>query len=189
MMAGQMEKKRQPEKTREALIKAAWSEFEDAGFDGTNTNRIAARAGFAPQTFYRHFENKTEIFLAVYERWVEEEQEALKDVREASRAAGVIVRHHRRSLNFRRALRALSVSDPAVRRARAQSRKSQIETLKGRFPHLQKTGDADLAARLLLVERLSDACAEGELADLGLSAAAAEKQLADLLRWAFTGPR
>jgi AcrR family transcriptional regulator len=50
---------------RSVLIAAARLEFEEFGFEGTNSNAIARRAGYAPQTFYRHFEDKREIFLAV----------------------------------------------------------------------------------------------------------------------------
>src|SRR6516164_2929685 len=68
---------RDPEATRAALIEAARLEFEEAGFDATQSNKIAARAGYAPQTFYRHFSSKLEIFLAVYDQWVADEQKAL----------------------------------------------------------------------------------------------------------------
>src|SRR5271157_298904 len=60
---------RDPEATQASLLEAGMREFNAHGFDGTDTNRIARAAGFAPQTFYRHFEDKTAIFLAVYERW------------------------------------------------------------------------------------------------------------------------
>lgn len=176
---------RRPAETREALIDAAWSAFEEDGYDETNSNKIAARAGFAPQTFYRHFENKAAIFLAVYARWVREEQAALDDLRDAEKAARFAIRHHRRSRNFRRALRQLSLSEPSIRAARAASRRAQIAQLRMRLSHLSHLDDADLAARLLTIERLTDACAEGEFADLGVSAAAAEALLANALRAAF----
>ena len=51
--------------TGEKLIAAAAAEFDDHGFLGTDTNKIARRAGFAPQTFYRWHKDKTAIFLAV----------------------------------------------------------------------------------------------------------------------------
>src|SRR5688572_2853570 len=56
---------------RGALLDAARAEFDEAGFEGTDTNRIARRAGYAPQTFYRHFADKTTIFVETYHRWVE----------------------------------------------------------------------------------------------------------------------
>ncbi len=173
---------RNPEETRARLIEAAWAEFEEAGYDDTNTNRIAQRAGYAPQTFYRHFEHKQAIFLAVYAQWVEDEARLLDGVRDADQAARLAIRHHKRSLKFRRALRLLSVSDPAVRKARAESRLAQIARLRTRLKHLAKTDQAELAAGLLQLERLADACAEGEFADLGLTAAEGERALARVMR-------
>src|SRR5262249_5966460 len=123
---------RDPEATRAALIEAARLEFEEAGFDATQSNKIAARAGYAPQTFYRHFSSKVEIFLAVYAQWVIDEQKALDSVSNMRGAAQVLIRHHQSSLRFRRALRHLAISDDQVRKARSESRLSQIECLRRR---------------------------------------------------------
>lgn len=177
--------RRRPEFTRAALLEAARLEFEDPGYDATHTNRIAARAGFAPQTFYRHFRDKPAIFLAVYQRWIEEELGLLDGVEDAPSAANVLIQSHRVSLNFRRALRTLSLTDAAVRTARAESRRRQIERLRARFPHLAGRGFAGLLADLLTLERLSDACAEGEFRDLGVPDEAAADELADTIRRLF----
>jgi AcrR family transcriptional regulator len=69
---------RNPEETRARLVDAAEAEFNAHGFDGTDTNRIARRAGYAPQTFYRHFADKTAVFLAVYDRWWRNESDAIR---------------------------------------------------------------------------------------------------------------
>ncbi len=182
-------KPRMIQDTRAALIQAARLEFEDAGYDGTHSNKIATRAGYAPQTFYRHFSDKLEIFLAVYALWVDEEHAALDTVRRARAAAAAIVGHHRASLGMRRALRRLSVSDDQVRRARAKSRRDQIERLRVRLPHLRSVSNAEMAANLFMIERLSDACAEREFVDLGVSAEAGERQLEVLLRNVLGKPR
>lgn len=177
--------RRNPAKTRLALIEAAKVEFEVPGFEATNSNKIAGRAGFAPQTFYRHFDHKLEIFLAVYERWTDDGMVAIDGVRRAEAAARITVRHHKTSLRFRRTLRHLSVVEPAVRTARAASRCKQIEHIRARLPHVAEIEQATLLANLLMVERLSDACAEGEFADLGLSERQAETELARLMQAVF----
>ena len=59
--------------TSARLVEAAAKEFAECGFEGTDTNKIARRAGFAPQTLYRWFEDKTAIFLVVYSEWVREQ--------------------------------------------------------------------------------------------------------------------
>lgn len=82
MTAGAVKKRKQlaprpsrgtPEETRERLVVAAAQLFNRVGYDGTDSNRIAREAGYAPGTFYKHFRDKKEIFLAVYEGWVTKE--------------------------------------------------------------------------------------------------------------------
>jgi AcrR family transcriptional regulator len=162
--------RRDPDATKTQLIDAAEREFNLHGFDGTDTNRIARAAGFAPQTFYRHFEDKTAIFVAVYERWWQAEAVSLQaSVRalDAEAAARIALAFHTKWRGFRRSLRHLAVVDPKVRKARTAARQTQMS----RLAEWSGTRDAaQLAATLLAVERLCDAAAEGELADLGFSA-------------------
>ena len=60
-----------------------------------------------------------------------------------------------------------------VRAARTAARHAQIDRIRA-FASPGARGDAALLAALLKAERLCDAVAEGELADLGLSPAAAK---------------
>ncbi|HEY2661473.1 MAG TPA: helix-turn-helix domain-containing protein [Caulobacteraceae bacterium] len=169
--------------TKDLLVEAAAAEFRERGFDGTDSNKIARRAGFAPQTFYRWFKDKTEIFVAVYRAWEEEERRFVGDlVRRQAGDAAVIeaaVKHHRDYLHFRRSLRTLSLQDPVVRKARAESRLRQVERIE-RASAGDLTRD-DIAVRLLELERLSDALAEGEIADMGLDEGAARRRLLQIL--------
>lgn len=171
--------------TAEKLLQAAVSEFNEHGFDGTDTNRIARRAGFAPQTFYRWFQDKVEIFIKVYERWQQEEAAVLRkllaDKATDARLVQACVAHHRAYLLFRRSLRRLSIENPKVRSARAHSRLSQIGHLKSMATN-RSAAVADLAATLLQFERLCDALAEGEFADMGLDGKAGEEALIVLLQ-------
>ncbi|MFN9251882.1 MAG: TetR/AcrR family transcriptional regulator, partial [Brevundimonas sp.] len=100
---------RQPT-TRDALLAAAAKAFNEHGFSGTDTNRIAREAGFAPQTFYRHFTDKTDIFIRVYELWQEDERARIAA---AMRCAGdaaaqldavarTLIAAHRNHAGFRR---------------------------------------------------------------------------------------
>lgn len=166
--------------TRERLISAAQAEFAEGGFLGTDTNRIARRAGFAPQTFYRWFKDKTEIFVSVYAAWEEQElrltRALLMEGGTADDMVDLVVAHHRNHLVFRRSLRWLSLDDPLVREARAQSRQRQLSALAS-LGDLTPEGRITL---LLQIERLADALAEGELADMGLSEAPTRQALASL---------
>jgi hypothetical protein len=91
--------------------------------------------------------------------------------------------HHAKHREFRRSLRRLTTSDAVVRAARAASRRHQLELIaaedaaKGRA-----RGDAERIALVFCIERIADAAADGELADLGLSKAAQAKLLADVIR-------
>src|SRR3954471_12569402 len=101
------------ETTRDRLCAAAMAEFNDHGFAGTDTNRIARRAGFAPQTFYRWFKDKTAIFVAAYRAWEEAERADVGALLSRDAAIEAIVEagvdHHRRFLKFRRSLRQLAL--------------------------------------------------------------------------------
>jgi AcrR family transcriptional regulator len=160
------------ESTSEALLLAARAEFGQHGFAGTDSNKIARRAGFAPQTFYRWYKDKTQIFIALYRRWEEEERSLLEaelGARNAARAlAEAVVQHHRAHLLFRRSLRQLSLSDAEVRAARAASRARQAERIRG-WTQRDKRKLPEIYLTLLEIERFADAVAEGELADLALS--------------------
>jgi AcrR family transcriptional regulator len=170
--------------TRDRLVAAAAAEFREHGFAGTDSNKIARRASFAPQTFYRWFKDKTAIFIAVYRAWEDEERRVIADLIAAGAGDGAIVEagiaHHRAYLIFRRSLRALAIDEPQVRAARAESRRRQIAQIVAWAGEGAQTEDR-IAVRLLELERLSDAVAEGELADLGFGDAAARTQLAAIV--------
>ena len=169
--------------TSDKLIAAAAKEFNQRGFDGTDTNRIARRAGFAPQTFYRWFADKTEIFLAVYRAWEDEERAMLSKLlaRKAptSEMVDAAIKHHKSYKVFRRSLRTLSLDDPKVRKARAESRKRQIEQIQT-WAAPARPARVEVATILFQMERLADAVAEGEFADLGLEDKSARDALAAL---------
>lgn len=169
--------------TRAKLVAAAAKEFNQHGYYGTDSNKIARRAGFAPQTFYRWFRDKTEIFIAAYRLWEEQEREMLAKLI-AARASGgdlvdAAVAHHRTYRIFRRSLRTLSYDEPDVRAARAQSRLRQIESIKAWNKPTRAT-TAEIATILLQMERLADALAENEFGDLALDEKAAKTALAEL---------
>jgi AcrR family transcriptional regulator len=170
--------------TSEKIVRAAAREFNVHGFLGTDTNRIAKRAGFAPQTFYRWFGDKTEIFIKVYELWQRDEARMLQRLlaRDASdaRLVQALVTHHRRYRTFRRSLRQLSLEDANVRKARAESRLNQIAQIRV-WNREQPDSTASLAVALFKIERLADALAEGEFDDMGIDRTDAETDLSLLI--------
>lgn len=169
--------------TVDKLIDAALGEFNEQGFYGTDTNKIARRAGFAPQTFYRKFKDKTAVFIAVYERWQQLElgmmRKLLAENASDTRLVQALIAHHQAFRTFRRSLRQLAVEDIRVRAARAASRLRQIAFIDSYGP--APKAPEQIATMLLQLERLSDAVAEGEFGDLDMGTDAAEAVLARLV--------
>jgi AcrR family transcriptional regulator len=179
---------RAPEETRGKLVEAAGKLFNNVGYFGTDSNRIAREAGYAPGTFYVHFADKREIFLEVYRGWVSSEWQAIAAAIAPEKGAPVfrkghatgqeslslriaraVLRHHREWRMFRKSLRALTVTDERVHQARVAQRARQIaqtsELLRARG--VTQT-PARIYANLLLFEILCDAVADGDTATLGL---------------------
>ncbi len=172
-----------PEDTRERLIAAAAIVFNRDGYDGTDSNRLARAAGYAPATFYKHFPDKRAIFLATYERWVDAEWARVE--REIGRAQSprdrvarivdATLRHHARWRGLRASLRALVTRDATVRAFYRAQRRRQLETLAQLGPRPARGRPARARARarhavlLYALERVSDGIADGELRDLGVA--------------------
>lgn len=153
---------------RAALLAAAREQFELHGYEGTNSNMIARAAGYAPQTFYRHFADKLAIFIAVYKKWTEDELLLLSSISSAEDAAKVLVEHHRLHRVFRRSLRTLTASEQAVGSARAKMRQRQIDLLVTRSDKFARLQSAERLAALLRIERHCDAIADGEFEACGI---------------------
>lgn len=158
--------------TRERLVQAAALEFNEKGFHGTDTNRIARRAGFAPQTFYRHFEDKTDVFLAAYTTWIREEYCAIDAVMDRDdfdlAVADIIITHHLAWPMFHRILDFLAIQDERVRKVRREQMSWKIWRLR-HVPENADRSDAELAADLLAIQRLGAAVTDGELAEVAVS--------------------
>ena len=159
---------------REKLLVAARDEFEEHGFGGTNSNAIAKRAGFAPQTFYRHFKTKKAIFLAVYEDWVASGSSDVMTADSVEDIVDALIHRHKAHRIFRRSLRALTASDPDVAAARARARVSQLAEIRER---VDTVDDVELLVQMFIIERLSDAISDGEFTSCGFSEASARREL------------
>jgi len=169
---------RQPDKTRAALIEAAARLFNSVGFDGTDSNRIAREAGYAPGTFYVHFPDKLAIFLEVYRNWVNAEWSLVEAIMKSSGSARTlggrlnlaVVEHHRKWRTFRASLRSLTATDQRVHAARVASRARQIDTMTDliRARGTPVPSRARMLSQLLIAEALCDAIAEGDAASLGI---------------------
>ncbi|WP_410874572.1 TetR/AcrR family transcriptional regulator [Nocardia sp. A7] len=61
------------QRTRAALLSAAEEVFADKGFGDAALDDIAERAGFSRGAVYANFANKTELFLALLDDWLQRE--------------------------------------------------------------------------------------------------------------------
>jgi AcrR family transcriptional regulator len=159
-----------PQGTRARIVAAAAEVFNRDGYFGTDSNRLARAAGYAPGTFYKHFRDKKALFIAVYRDWVHAEWRALGDALAQRAGAGAIVdlvlAHHARWAGVRRSLHTLVATDAGVRRVYRALRNEQLATLAARRGrHGTRERDALL---LFTVERAADALAGGEARALGL---------------------
>ena len=180
-----------PEDTRRRLVAAAAEEFNRAGYEGTDSNRLARAAGYAPGTFYKHFRDKREIFLAVYAEWVDREWEEVSAaldlaggaVPRAERIVDLLLAHHRRWSGLRASLRMLTAADPEVREFYRAQRRRQFELLarlRAAAGDPPRTREQD-ALLLFTLERTADAMGEDEAEALGLSAEAMRELLVELV--------
>lgn len=53
--------------TRERIVRAAYDEFAEYGFDGARVDRIVERAEISKNLLYHHFEGKEDLFIRVME--------------------------------------------------------------------------------------------------------------------------
>ena len=160
------------------MIGAAARIFNSAGYNGTDSNRIAREAGYAPGTFYVHFADKLAIFLEVYESWVSAEWSSVEAILKSGgparairgRLSRAVLEHHRKWRTFRASLRALSAIDDRVHAARVASRDRQIATMIRliRARNTPVPSRARMLAQILYAEALCDAVAEGDAESLGI---------------------
>ncbi len=186
----------EPDETRRRLVAAAGVAFNRDGYDGTDSNRIAREAGYSPGTFYKHFADKREAFVAAYAEWVAGEWAEIGRIlgaggppRERARAVvAAVLDLHRRWRGMRRSLRALVGSDAEVRRAYVAERARQLDAMA-----VLRGGAADRAEDALLlyqVERTADAIADGEPDGLGgVTSEALAELLITRIEARLRGPR
>lgn len=184
-----------PEETRARLVAAAAIAFNRCGYANVDAGRIAAEAGYAVGTFYKHFADKKDALIAAYERWVAAEWrdvEALFAANEKPHAfaralLGLVLQHHVAWQGLRVSFFAL-LSDKAIRKVYRKQRSAQLATLKslrlrnGMRAHRVE----DDAILLFTLERVCDAIAQGDVADLGLDRDLLEARLRGLIEAALT---
>jgi AcrR family transcriptional regulator len=121
---------------RETIVAAARELIARGGYREAQVAAVAARAGVATGTVYRHFPSKAELFAEVFRRVSAREVEATRAAAAADAAAGATARlaaaievFARRALRARRQAYALLAEpvDPAVEAERLRFRRAHAE--------------------------------------------------------------
>jgi AcrR family transcriptional regulator len=74
---------------RERIVRAALDQIAEGGYASATVQRVAARAGVATGTTYRHFPSKSELFAEVFRRAAAREIEAFTEAtKDDGRSAG-----------------------------------------------------------------------------------------------------
>ena len=91
------------ENTRTKILQAALQLFARQGYDGTTTRDLAAKAGVAEGTLFRHFPNKKAILIEVATSgWIDILTDLLTELSEMGSYKAVAQVMHRRMLNMRK---------------------------------------------------------------------------------------
>ena len=181
-----------PEETRRRLVEAAAEEFNSRGLHGTTADLIAARAGYATGTFYKHFRDKNEVLVAAYEAWVSEEWNAIgrevlgggEPEAMARRIVALGAELHIRWGGLRRAMFMLVADDAAAQKSYRALQRRQLKIV-------GKPEETARRRRKLLARggrtcphddgRAFDAIAQGELRELNLGRTAILERVTALL--------
>jgi AcrR family transcriptional regulator len=167
-----------PSQTRARLVSTAGEIFNRVGYHGTDSNQIAKEAGYATGTFYKHFKDKREAFLAVYETWVTSEWKAIdrelsaerKPEETARRLVKLSIDFHTEWRGLRASLIQLVFTDEKVRQFYRSQRRRQLDVIAQlrRRLGIPAGRREDDAIHLFTTERTYDAIGQGELQALGL---------------------
>ena len=144
--------------TRARLLHAAAEVIKEGGWGSASVGAIAARAGVAAGTLYRHFDSKADLFLEVFRTVSEREMSAMRGAHAgskdmAARFDAVVATYAGRALKNRRLAWALVYEplDASVDEERLLYRRSYCEGMAALIREGIRTGtipeqDPDLAA-------------------------------------------
>lgn len=124
--------------TRERIVRAALDQLADGGYASASVQAVAARAGVATGSVYRHFHSKADLFAEVFRRGSAREVEAFAaaigaDAPAAERVAAAAETFARRALAEPKRAYALIAEpvDPAVEAERLAFRHDYRDILRG----------------------------------------------------------
>jgi AcrR family transcriptional regulator len=159
-----------------------------------DTNQIAKAAGYSTGTFYRHFKDKREIFIAAYREWVVDEWASIESQvvpgltpgQSIDRAADALIAYHKRWRVFRGNLRALVTYDDDLRTLTLSLRRDSLDKMRLLRGLLGGAADPQplevSAIHAMMFERVCDAIADDEFPALGCEEVKAQAEFRLLMR-------
>jgi TetR/AcrR family transcriptional regulator len=142
------ERRRDAERSRQALLEAALDEFSERGYAGARVADIAQRAGVNKQLINYYFGSKEGLYLAVQQAWLDrEERFAPPDLP----LTEMVVRYLQDAVRDPRALRLLlwrGLADDSAPGA-GRSRQPDVDRVQARQAAGEVAADLDPAAVLL----------------------------------------
>jgi AcrR family transcriptional regulator len=173
--------------TREKLIHSATLELCEFSYFGTDSNRIAKRAGVAAGSFYNHFHSKLEVFLEVFTHYADRER---VDVFSHLRAtpdrikpsfesvAKVLIERRKQSAKLRASLEMLTRTEQAVVDARYLNQQKTIDLL---WQGSSKPCTHDVKSRIglhfLVINAITDSIATDRYTHFGIVLAEATARI------------
>jgi AcrR family transcriptional regulator len=179
------------QRTREALIDAAFRLLEEESFSSLSLREVAREAGIVPTGFYRHFENMPELGLALVDRSFRSLRDMLRGARATAdghehmirRSIAVLVADvHEHRAHFRFIARERSGGVASLRQAiRSQIRllASELAIDLARMPALAAWSADDLQMLAAMLVDVGVSAADA-LVDLGPGEEEAEREIASV---------
>lgn len=118
--------------TRRRLMEAAFQEFSEHGYHGTNSKAIAATAQVAVGSFYAYFPDKKQLFLEVLKEYCREIGDRVSAATQIPVVGNLnataiirriienVIQAHERHDNFEREIEVMRLSDPEVQEIYAE---------------------------------------------------------------------
>lgn len=153
------------ERTRAAILDAAWRLFDEAGSPAVRMQDVADEAGVTRQTVYFHFDNRANLLVEVA-RYIDESVERLPDraapvwasdsgLQAVGRFVELVAEYYPTILDIMTEVHSARISDPDVDAAWRDRLASRKAACRGLVEWLDRDGDltnqlsADVATDLL----------------------------------------
>ncbi|MFC4535832.1 TetR/AcrR family transcriptional regulator [Sphaerisporangium dianthi] len=151
------ERQRDPERTKERIVRAAIEEFGAKGFAGARVSEIAARAGVNKQLISYYFGGKEGLYRELTNRWQNTESAFADPATSLPDLAAAYVQVNARNRDFGKMFMWEGLTDGAVAPELAEDLRRDLEDMRRRQADGEFPADIDPACLLLALFAVSSA--------------------------------